>query len=138
LISASLDGTIKLWDFKLNVLKYSITIGSPISKIELNKDNGLLAVASDDFDVRVFDIDTRKLVRIFKGHQNIITDMSFNGDARWLASADSKSEIRVWDIPSGRCIDWFKTQSPVTSLDFSPRSDFLATSHVDSNAIYLW
>jgi len=77
-------------------------------------------------------------VRLFNGHQSIITDISFSGDARWLASADTKSEVRIWDLPSGRCVDWFKTEMPVTSMDFSPRSDFLATSHVDSNGIYLW
>jgi len=120
------------------IIKYTVTIGFPILKVELNKDNGLLAVASDDFDIRVYDVETRKLVRLFKGHESFITDMSFSGDARWIASSDALSEIRVWDLPSGRCIDWFKTQSPVTSLDFSPRSDFLATSHVDSNGIYLW
>jgi hypothetical protein len=28
--------------------------------------------------------------------------------------------------------------SPIVSLTFSPRSDFLATSHVDSRGLYLW
>jgi len=80
----------------------------------------------------------KKIVRLFKGHDALITDISFSGDARWLASADSVSIVRIWDLPSGRCIDWFKTEKPVTSMDFSPRSDFLATSHVGSNGIYLW
>ena len=35
----------------------------------------MLAVARDDFHVDVIDIDTRKVVRQFIGHDNRITDM---------------------------------------------------------------
>lgn len=58
--------------------------------------------------------------------------------ARLLVSASTDSHVRVWDIPSGNCIDWFKMHKPVKSLTFSPRTDFLATSHVGSNGIYIW
>lgn len=44
----------------------------------------------------------------------------------------------VWDLPSGALIDWFRVKKPVTSLAFSPKGDFLASTHVGSLAIYLW
>eukprot|EP01130_Rhizamoeba_saxonica_P018231 TRINITY_DN9057_c0_g1_i1.p1 TRINITY_DN9057_c0_g1~~TRINITY_DN9057_c0_g1_i1.p1 ORF type:complete len:883 (-),score=176.62 TRINITY_DN9057_c0_g1_i1:97-2664(-) len=138
IITTSIDGTIKFWDFKLQVLRETIEVGSPITKAELSKESEFLAVTSDDLVIRIYDIVSRKMIRIFKGHKNLITDIAFNGDARWLASADGNSEVRIWDLPSGRCIDWFKMKTPVTSLDFTPRSDFLATTHVGSNGIYLW
>jgi len=63
---------------------------------------------------------------------------AFSGDGRWLAAALGDGTVRVYDLPTSQCIDWFKVDSPITSLSFSPRSDFLATTHVDSNGIYLW
>jgi U3 small nucleolar RNA-associated protein 21 len=46
--------------------------------------------------------------------------------------------IRVWDIVTGSLIDWFKFKSPCLSLDFSPSGEFLATSHLNSKAVFLW
>ena len=35
----------------------------------------MLAVARDDFQINVLDIDTRRVVRKYSGHNNRITDM---------------------------------------------------------------
>ena len=47
-------------------------------------DAALLAVACDDFMVRVVDVHTRAVVRIFGPHNSRITAMSFAPDGRWL------------------------------------------------------
>lgn len=46
--------------------------------------------------------------------------------------------MRTFDIPTGLLLDAFRTASLATSLTFSPTSDFLATSHLDSLGISLW
>lgn len=46
-----------------------------ISKLILNKETNLAAVVCDDFIIRIYDIDTRQLVRQFKGHTDSITDL---------------------------------------------------------------
>ena len=35
-------------------------------------------------------------------------------------------------------VDWFRTQRAVTSIDFSPFGDFIATTHVGKRGVYLW
>ena len=37
--------------------------------------SSLLAVSLDDFEIQVVDIDMRRIVRIFRGHTNRVTDM---------------------------------------------------------------
>eukprot|EP01127_Copromyxa_protea_P001324 TRINITY_DN11347_c0_g1_i1.p1 TRINITY_DN11347_c0_g1~~TRINITY_DN11347_c0_g1_i1.p1 ORF type:complete len:891 (+),score=165.54 TRINITY_DN11347_c0_g1_i1:16-2688(+) len=141
LISASLDGTIKLWDLQTHALLHTIEMPGvmPITMIKLNKETNLLAVVGDDFHVRLYDCSTRNLVRVFKGHQTAISDISFSSTARWLVTASGMDcEVRVWDVPSGRCIDWFLTESPITSLSLSPNGDFLATSHAGEKGISIW
>lgn len=137
-ISAGLDGELKFWSFKEGSLIKSLQLDSPITQIEIQRESGLLAVVCDDLVLRVFDVETQVLVRRLSGHSSLITDIAFSGDARWLASASGDGHLRVWDLPTGHCIDWVKMHSPVTSLSFSPRTDFLATTHVDSRGIYLW
>eukprot|EP01126_Amoeba_proteus_P026200 TRINITY_DN2597_c0_g1_i10.p1 TRINITY_DN2597_c0_g1~~TRINITY_DN2597_c0_g1_i10.p1 ORF type:complete len:925 (-),score=181.40 TRINITY_DN2597_c0_g1_i10:62-2836(-) len=157
LISSSLDGLILFWDFNLHVLRDTIRVGDekkegnepnhtntktttiPITKIVLNKETNLLAVAADDFNIRIYDVDTRTLVRFFSGHKTALTDLLISESSRWLISTSGMDcEVRVWDIPSGRCIDWFCTASPITSMTLSPNSDFLATTHVGDCGIYMW
>jgi U3 small nucleolar RNA-associated protein 21 len=137
-ISASLDGSLKFWSFKDGSLIKSVELDAPITQIEIQRESGLLAVVCDDLILRVYDIETQVLVRRLQGHSSLITDVAFSGDARWLASASGGGHLRVWDLPSGHCIDWVKMHSPITSLSFSPRTDFLATTHVDSRGIFLW
>ena len=43
--------------------------------------SSLLAVSLDDFEIQVVDIDMRRIVRIFRGHTNRITDM-VSGDSK--------------------------------------------------------
>ena len=37
--------------------------------------SSLLAVCLEDFEVHIVDVDMRRVVRIFRGHTNRITDM---------------------------------------------------------------
>lgn len=138
LVSGSLDGHLKFWDFKSGQLVKDVDIESPITQIEISKENSLIAVVSDDLTVHIFDVNTQVCIRRFSGHSSFITDLSFSGDSKWIATASSDGTIRLWDLPTGQCIDWIKMESPVVSISFSPRGDFLATSHVDYRGIYIW
>ena len=78
-ISASLDGTVKLWDFVSSKLLAHFDLESAVDKICFNAGNDLLAVACDDMCIRLLDVDTRTLVREFYGHSHRITDMVSHG-----------------------------------------------------------
>lgn len=138
IVTASLDGKVRCWDFKSMTLLHEVNLDISISHMILYRDSGLLAVASDDLVVRMFDTETWKLVRRFSGHTSPVTDMTFSPDCRWLVTSSMDSTVRVWSIVSGTLIDWFSVPSPVTSLTFSPSSEFLATTHLGDLAVYLW
>merc|ERR1712037_637166 len=44
----------------------------------------------------------------------------------------------VWELPTGHCIDYLAFDRPATSVDLSPASDMMATSHVGDLGVYLW
>jgi len=138
-VSADARGIVKFWRFKTQALLEKVVLGSDLSSFRLHRNSNLLACALQTFDIVILDIDTRETVRRFTGgHSAAITDISFSHDGRWLISASLDATARVWDLPTGHCIDYISFPSAVTSLDFSPAGDLLATTHVEDLGIYLW
>jgi len=137
-VTGDSKGVIKFWRFKAGELLQKLELGQDLSCIKLNRESGLLALAMEDFTIKVVDIDTRCLVRKFPGHNGAITDISFSADSRWLVSVSLDRTGRVWDLPTGQCVDYVQFDTPATSVDLSPASDMMATSHVGDLGIYLW
>jgi U3 small nucleolar RNA-associated protein 21 len=128
---------------------------SSVVSLTLQRESNILAVICDDLIVRLFDLETKRLVRELTGFKGRVLDMvctlfdyfidqsshcaqAFSHDSRWLVTTSLDSIIRTFDIPTGQVIDAFRTSNVATSLSFSPTGDFLASAHVGSLGIYLW
>ncbi|KAM8962305.1 WD repeat-containing protein 36 isoform 1-T1 [Pelodytes ibericus] len=137
-VTAGSDKLVKFWKFKTKELIQMTSLSAPPTAVLLHRESGMLAVALDDFGISVLDIETRRGVRKFSGHNGKINDMAFSPDGRWLLTASMDCTVKVWDLPSGCLIDCFLLDSAAVSLTMSPTGDFLATAHVDDLGIYLW
>jgi len=137
-VTGDSKGIVKFWRFKSRELLQKLVMGEDLSSMKLNRESGLLALAMEDFTIRIVDIDTRSLVRKFPGHKSSINDIAFSADSRWLVSVSMDKTGRVWDLPTGQCVDYMEFDTPATSVDLSPASDMMATSHVGDLGIYLW
>ena len=139
-ISCSLDGKVKFWDFASGCLLDEIDWASmtSITSAQYHRNNDLVAFSCDDQSLRVIDTETRKLVRELWGCQGQISDFCFSNDSRWIIAASIDSAIRVWDLPTGHLINAFRLESPCTSVAFSDTGEFLATAHSDSAGINIW
>ena len=57
---------------------------------------GLLAAASIDHDIRVWNVATGKLVHHYQSPNTAVHDAEFSPDGRWLVSAANKAAL--WDL----------------------------------------
>lgn len=139
-ISCSLDGKIKFWDFLTGDLKHEMDWHpmTAITAARYHRLSDLIALSCDDLSIRVVDIETRKLVRELWGCVGQISDFCFSNDGRWLIAASMDSVIRVWDLPTGHLIDAMRIEGTCAALAFSPTGEFLATAHVDTVGINIW
>ncbi len=55
-----------------------------------------------------------------------------------MITASMDCLVKVWDLPSGKLIDCFKFENALTSICYSPTSEFLATTQVNELGIFLW
>lgn len=138
LISAGHDGTVRLWCAHSRAQLGCMACGSPVARLAASVDSALVAVACDDLRVRVFDVRSRQLVRQFEGHAREITDLAFSPDGRQLLSASLDRSLRLVDLPTAKLVGWQTVRMPATSLSWSPRGEFLASTHVGCVAICVW
>ncbi len=59
-------------------------------------------------------------------------------DSKWLMCSSLDKSLKVFDILTGSLIDWIQFEQTTLSMDFYLSGEFLATSHVESQAEYLW
>ena len=65
------------------------------------RDDGRLLVAGgDEGDVKLFDVDGKSLLRVFKGHSGSVHVTKFLADRVHLFSGSDDNRVCVWDIPS--------------------------------------
>ena len=139
-VSCSLDGKVKFWDFSTGILLHELdwSLSTAITALRYHQASDLIALSCDDLLIRVVDIETRKLVRELWGCVGQVRDFCFSNDGRWIIAASLDSVVRVWDLPTGHLIDAFRVESTCTALAFSSTGQFLATAHSDSIGINIW
>jgi WD40 repeat protein len=55
--------------------------------------------AGDDGIIRLFDIDTGKEIRQYKGHEGKVEQLAVSADGRTLAAKSVDKTIRIWAPP---------------------------------------
>ncbi|KAH8732245.1 WD repeat-containing protein 36 [Phaeosphaeriaceae sp. PMI808] len=143
-ISCSIDGKVKFWDFATGILLHEIDWYPMIKVLGLryHANSDLIALSCDDGSIRVLDTETKKLVRELwasRSHAELqMLDYTFSNDGRWIIAAASDSTIRVWDLPTGHLIDAMRLPKKCNTVAFSPSGEFLATGLDDEVGVHIW
>ncbi len=140
IISCSLDGKVKFWNFNSGNLVDELDWYpmSSITGIRYHAPNDLIALACDDMSLRVVDIETKKTIREFWGCKQGINDFCFSNDGRWIIAAAQDCIIRIWDLPTGHLIDAMRMARPCKALAFSGTGEYLATACDNEIGVSIW
>ena len=109
-----------------------------ISSVAFSPDGKLLASASRDQTVKLWDVASGKELRTLAGHSLSVTAVAFSPDGKTLASVSWDKTIKLWDVVRGEVLRSRTAHlDKISSVAFSPDGKIIASGSVDGK-IALW
>ncbi|XZE20109.1 c-type cytochrome domain-containing protein [Pirellulaceae bacterium SH449] len=98
---------VRWFDGKLAVEKTIEAHSDVINAAAMSPDNKILATASHDKLIHLWESESGELIQTLKGHNGAVYDIVFDPTGTVLASASADETIKVWNVASGERLDTF-------------------------------
>ncbi|MEG4142576.1 nSTAND1 domain-containing NTPase [Microcoleus sp. Pol7_B1] len=109
-----------------------------VSAISFSPNGKLLATASSDHTVKLWDTSTGQQIHTLSGHTDSVNAVRFSPNGKLLATASDDKTVKLWDTTTGKQINTLSGHTAsVYLVSFSPNGKLLATGGGD-NTVKLW
>jgi WD40 repeat protein len=129
-MSCSLDGSLRVWDLQ-SEQKMGIDWRdgeSAVYAIRLSPDGKKIVSGCEDGAVRLWDVDTGKVIAKWTGHTSRVRSVCWSQDGGTVVSGSDDGTARVWDVESGKTVRAMETGlTAVCAVIYSPDTTMIAT-----------
>ena len=109
-----------------------------VNSVAFSPDGTLVASASSDRTVKLWDLTTGMLRRTFEGHSDWVLCVAFSPDSTLVASASSDKTVKLWDPTTGVMRRTFEGHSErVSRVAFSPDGSLVLSASF-GETVKLW
>ena len=135
LASAAYNGVVRLWQNMSGSKIEMVGHGSRVN-VMIALSNDMLATGSNDFSVRVWNINNATCVHTLTGHTTPVVALILLPDGKLVSSAFDFM-LKVWDWQTGECVRTIETESCIRHLAVLPGCKLVGSGR-GNNTIYLW
>ncbi|KAG2060529.1 WD40 repeat-like protein [Suillus hirtellus] len=144
IMTCSWDGSLRLWD-----LESGAQIGKDwrddenkkagVYSMALSQNGKTIVSGSNDREVKLWDVETGKVVEKWTGHTGYVWSVCWGADGKRVLSASEDGTARVWDAKTGKTILTIKTgmrTNGVYRAIYSPDHTQIVTGGWDEDKAY--
>ena len=132
--SASMDGTVKIWDVNKIVEPCLKTLAGhthSVNSVAWSADGTFVASGSSDKTVKIWDVNTG-VAKTCEGHAEAVTCVAISPNNRVVVSGSMDRTIKVWDAASGKLLQTLTGhEGPVESIAISSDGKVLVSVSQD-------
>jgi len=109
-----------------------------IRSVVFSPDGKIVASASSDKTIRLWEVETGRMLRVLDHHRDNVTSICFSPDGKTIASGSLDKTVAICDVKSGRLIRSLAGHADeVNAIRFSPDGKTIASASRDAT-INLW
>jgi WD40 repeat protein len=99
-----------------------------VCQFAFSPDNNSVAFGCADHNIRIIDLITGSITKVFQGHENEVRSVQFTPDGKYLISGSLDSQIKIWELSTGKCLLSFITLTASNDfIIFSPEGYYLSS-----------
>ncbi|XP_058778025.1 WD40 repeat-containing protein HOS15-like [Vicia villosa] len=147
LASCSDDSTAKIWsmkqdtfihDFKEHSKEIYTVRWSPTGPGTINPNKKLvLASASFDSTVKLWDVELGKLIYNLNGHRDGVYSVAFSPNGEYLVSGSPDKSIHIWSLNDGKIIKTYNGNGGVFEVCWNKEGDKIAACFANNTVCIL-
>nr|XP_060499684.1 F-box-like/WD repeat-containing protein TBL1X [Panthera onca] len=147
LASCSDDMTLKIWSMKQDTCVHDLQAHSkeiytikwsPTGPATSNPNsNIMLASASFDSTVRLWDVERGVCVHTLTKHQEPVYSVAFSPDGKYLASGSFDKCVHIWNTQSGSLVHSYRGTGGIFEVCWNARGDKVGASASDGSVCVL-
>jgi WD40 repeat protein len=138
LLSAHFGNLARIWDLQGKDPPLDLEHDSSVQFASWDPEDRLVATATADGHITIWDSLTGKIIRQWRPHLQIIRSLNWSPDGSRILTADGDGLTRIWQAKTLGEKNKLAHGGPVNSVDWSPDGTQLLTAGGLTFSAYIW